>query len=219
MKKLLLGLAFLLLIVSPTLAQGQGDMTQTQDPTTHADEVDAQGNLVKNQVQTQNAGEESQLQVNTQENLGDEVGSQNRSDTARQNMSVAAEKVEGLLEFKEDVGGIGTKVRDIAKSQSKAQAEIEVELDKLDSRGGVMKALFGSDPKVIKNLNQQMEQNQLRIEQLQGMRNQFLNQADEIQVHEATQAMIDQNTALADQIKIEEQSKGVFGWLIRLFMN
>lgn len=219
MKKTLFGLAFLLLVISPALAQGQGEMTQTQDPTTHADEVDPQGNLVKNQVQTQNAGEESQLQVNTQESLGDEVGSQNRSDVARQNMSEVAKKVEGLLEFKEDVGGVGTKVRDIAKAQSKAQTEIESELDKLDSRGSFMKTLFGSDPKVIKNLNQQMEQNELRIQQLQGMRNQFLNQVDEIQVHEAVQAMIDQNTALADQVKLEKQAKGLFGWLVRLFVN
>jgi hypothetical protein len=219
---LLLGLTLTLLMVSPSLAKGQGVMTQTQDPETHNETVKPQGNEVKNQVKTQNAGEESQLMVNTNESLQaseNATGSTNRSAMARQNMSVVAEKVAGLLEFKEDSKGIGTEVRVIAKAQNQAQNLIKGGLDKLDSRGRMMRALFGTDLKAVKNLNQQMEQNQLRIQQLEELKNQVVNQADETQIEEAIQAMIDQNTALADQIKIEEQTKGMFGWLVRLFVK
>jgi hypothetical protein len=202
--------------------QGQADQQRVQDPTTHSDTavVSSQGNQVQNQVNTQNAGEDSQLQVNTQESFEaneEGVKSQGRSDTARQNMSMVAQKVEELLSDETNQGGIGQQVKDIANQQKQAQGEIKQQLDKLESRQGLMKKLFGADPKTIKNLKQQIEQNQLRIQQFQQLQNQTTNQADETQLQEMIQALTEQNTALADQVQIEEQVGSVFGWLIKLF--
>ncbi len=208
MKKLesISALAFALLIV-PTVVlaqQGQGlqQQNRVQDPTTHEDSVVApQGNQVQNQVKPQNAGEDSR----------------GRSDAARQNMSNVAQKVEELLSDEVTQGGIGQQVKTIAQQQKQAQGEITGQLNKLELRQGLIKKLFGADQKVIKNLKQQLEQNQLRIQQLQRLQNQVTNQAEETQIQELVQALVEQNTSLEDQIQAEEQVGSVFGWLLRLF--
>jgi len=176
-----------------------------------------QGNQVQNQVKTQNAGEESQLNVNTQESLQTNEGSQNKSDVARQNMSIVSQKVEEILEEEKSDKGIGQQVKTIAQEQKQAQGEIEGQIHKLNARQGLMKKLFGADQKAIKNLQQQMEQNQLRIQQLQELQNETTNQAEENQIQELTQSLVEQNTALEDQIQAEEQVGSLFGWLIKLF--
>jgi hypothetical protein len=226
MKKIILIslLTFTLLVVPGMVLAQQGQKSQgaqqqdrVQNPADHEDAVAPQGSQVQNQVKTQNAGEDSQLNVNTQESLQAKKGSQGRSDTARQNMSVVAQKVEELLESEGAQGGIGQQVKTIAQQQKQAQGEITGQLNKLESRQGLMKKLFGADQKAIKNLKQQMEQNQLRIQQLQELQNQIANQAEETQIQELIQALVEQNTALEDKIQAEEQVGSVFGWLLKLF--
>lgn len=180
------------------------------------------GNQIKNQnqVKTQNQGEEKQIQTQTQEqeNLeeGQGEGLQNRNQNAVQNMSIVAQKVQELLRIR-TTGGIGDQVRQIAREQNQAQTQIQDNLNKLENRSGFLKRLFGPEYKAIKNLNQQMEQNKLRIQQLQPLQNQVTNQADETQLSEAIQALVEQNTSLEKQVQAEEQVGSVFGWLIRLF--
>lgn len=231
MKKIILVLlpAIALLVMPTTILaqqeqQGQGSQQQdrVQDPATHEEVVvTPQGNQVQNQVKTQNVGEDSQLNVNTQENLqtNEEANgdSQGRSDTARQNMSNVAQKVEELLESRETQSGIGQQVKTIAQQQKQAQAEIGNQLEKLESRQGLMKKLFGADQKAIKTLKQQVEQNQQRIQALQELQNQVTNQAEEAQIQELVQALVDQNTALEEQIQAEEKTSSLFGWLLKLF--
>ena len=175
-------------------AQGVQEQNKNQDPTTHTTATaESQGNQVvnQNQVKTQNQGGESQLQVATQhmEQLMD---------------------MEGLSEE------VGKKVKTIAQEQVQTQTQIQTQISKLESKSGLMKKLFGPDYGAIKNLKQQTEQNRLRIQQLQELQTQVANQADETQLEEAIQALVEQNTGLADQIQAEEQVGSIFGWLIKL---
>ncbi len=227
MKRIILVLVLMIaLLIVPTviLAQqgqsGQGSQQQdrVQDPAAHEEAIVApEGNQVQNQVKTQNTGEDSQLNINTQENFQVNEDSQGRSDIARQNMSNVAQKVEELLESEGVQGGIGQQVKTIAQQQKQAQAEIGDQLKKLESRQGLMKRLFGADQRAIKNLKQQMEQNQQRIQELQELQNQVANQAEETQIQELVQALVEQNTALEEQIQAEEQVGSIFGWLLKLF--
>ena len=215
----------LTLFLLPTVILAQGDQqgqdnTQVQNQNQGPDQNQVQN---QNQVQTQNEGEEEQLQIKTQvqENLKVKkekaTGSTNRSDNARQHMSVVATQVEALLADEERQGGIGQQVKEIAQQQKTAQPKIEDELDALDSRKGFMKKLFGPDYKAIKNLNHQMEQNQLRIQQLQELQNQVENLAEETQLQETIQVLENQNTALQEQVQAEEEITSLFGWLVKFF--
>lgn len=210
--------------------QGNGDQLRVQDPETHEDGVPAegQGNQVQNQnqVNTQNKGEDSQLKVNTQNNEGSQFGtdggsqqkgSTNRSDNARQHMSIVSQAVEDFLEAGNKTGGIGKQVSDIARQQQGAQNQIGKALDEMSSKKGISKTLFGPDYGAIKEMKQLMQQNQVRIKQLQQLQDQIQDQAEETQLQEMIQAFVEQNTALQSQVLAEEDVKSVFGWLIKLF--
>ena len=128
MKKILIiTLSILLVLVFlPVIVSAQGQSNQVQN---------------RNQVQTQNQGEDQQLQINTQEQESlqaneESVGTQGRSENARQHMSVVAETVEELLTTQGAKGGIGQQVSEVAREQQQAQQEIEGELDKLEARQG-----------------------------------------------------------------------------------
>lgn len=188
--------AFLLAASSaPVFGQGAGQQQRTQDPAVHGNiAVVAPENQVQvqNQIQTQNQGAESQLQVATQQ-------------------------MEEFMAMEEWGEAVGNQVRAVVQEQAQAQAQIQQELVSMAARSGFMKKLFGPDYKAIKNLKQQMEQNQLRIQQLEQMQNQVQNQADATQLQLVTQALASQNTVLQQQVQAEEKVGSVFGWLIKLF--
>lgn len=222
----------LLLVAMPVFAANNGAGAQgtagTQQGTTKQVQQQLQvspsstGNQVQNQnqVKTQNQGEDSQIQTNTQEqeNLGDGQGEglQNRNQNAIQNMSEVAKQVQQLLQIR-TTGGIGEQVRQIAQEQNQAQTQIQEQLNKLESKGKLARFLTGTDYGAVKNLKQQLEQNQLRIEQLTQLQNQLSNQGDITMVQETIQALIQENTSLQERITAEEQVGSVFGWLVRLF--
>ena len=178
----------------------------------------------QNQTRTQNKGEESKLEIQNQEEekakegTGSGEGLEVRSQTALEHMSVVAKSVQELLQTRTS-GGIGQQVREIAQQQQQAQTQIQEQLKKIDSRGQFIRLLVGTDYGAIKNLQAQLEQNQLRIRQLEQLENQLTNQADKTAVQETIQALSQENTSLQDKIAAEEQTKSLFGWLIRLFVK
>jgi len=140
-----------------------------------------------------------------------------RSETAREHMSIVARKVEELLTLRTTKGGIGEQVRQIAQEQNQSQAETQTQLNNIASKSGVLKKLFGPDYRAIRNLNRVIEQNQLRIQQLEQLANQVENQADKTKIQETIQILIAQNTALQDLVNAEENAGSLFGWLVKLF--
>ncbi|KKQ95540.1 MAG: hypothetical protein UV74_C0001G0045 [Candidatus Woesebacteria bacterium GW2011_GWB1_43_14] len=142
-----------------------------------------------------------------------------RSENAREHMSIVATKVEELLEMREDKEGIGQEVREIARGQNDSQVEVDEEFGKLENRSQVMKKLFGNDHRAARNLRRQMEQNNLRIMQLQELASKVKNQADEDKIQEAIQAILNQNIALAEAIQEEEEIRSAFGWLAKLWLG
>lgn len=232
MKKILPIVSFfaLLFLVAPVLAANsgtgvQGSTGSQQESGTQTQQqlqvfASPSGSQVQNQnqVKTQNEGEDSEIKTNTQEQENLDEGP-SRSETAIQNMSNVAAKVEELLATKSLQGGIGQQVKVIAQEQKTAQAEIQTELGKVDNRGGLLKSIIGPDFKALKNMQKQMEQNQLRIQQLTQLQSQLTNQSDITQVKEMILALTDQNIALQDKFDLEEGSSSLFGWLFRLFTN
>jgi len=221
MKIIIFTFTVFILLVFPTvlLAQGNGQQNRVQDPATHENGTPtAVAN--QNQVQTQNQGEDTQLQVETQEqeNLGNGQGEglQIRNQNAIQNMSEVAQKVQEMLQLGES-GGIGDQVRQIAQEQNQTQTQTQEQLGKLESKGKLARFLTGTDFGAVKNLKQQLEQNQLKIQQLQQLQNQLSNQEDITLVQEMVQALIAENTSLQERITAEEQTKSIFGWLFQMF--
>ncbi|RJR26503.1 hypothetical protein C4561_05135 [candidate division WWE3 bacterium] len=162
----------------------------------------------QNKVNTQNQGEDSQLKVSTQNN---------ENTSSRQHMSNVAQAVEDFLSNGNKSGEMGGQISEIAKQQQATQSQIGKSLDKIEGKSQVMKSLFGPDYKAIKDMKQLIQQNQVRIQQLQNLQTETQNQGENTQLQVMIKAMVDQNTALQNQMQTEENVKSLFGWLIKLF--
>lgn len=184
--------------LTPSLVSAQSMQQQEQDrvedPAIQEAEIAPQGNQVsnQNQIQTQNQGEDQQIMV-------------------------ATEQMQQLMDMEGLDEEVGEKVKIIAQQQVQAQNQIEVQVEKLQSKSGILKMLFGPDYDAIQSLKQQMQQNQQRIQQLQTLANEVKNEEDQIQVEKAISTLVEENTVLQDKIKTEENINSIFGWLIRLF--
>lgn len=212
-------------VYAKEVGQGVGSANQQVQQEDSANEIE---NEIQNQneIETQNQGEENQLQVNTeeQETSGEDTGEPRgmpkdespRSEVALENMSVVAQKVEELLMARLTQEGIGEQVRQVAQDQVQAQVQTEFELKKVDNRKGLLKSILGPDYSSIKNMKKIMEENQLRIQQMEQLQTQLENQEEVILVQQTVQALVDQNTALQDRVALEEQSGSLLGWLVRL---
>ena len=141
-----------------------------------------------------------------------------RSPVALEHMSAVALKVQELLQLRTE-GGIGDQVRQIARDQIQSQIQIQEQVDKVDSRGKLVKLLLGPDYKALKNINQLMEQNRQRIQLLQELQNQLVSQVDKINIEETIQALIQENTSLQEAISAEEKTKSLLGWFLKLFVK
>ena len=229
MKKSLILLLSLFLVTPIVAAQNSGTsgqavtglqqgMNATTKPVTTVGTIASVGNNVQNAVQTQNQGEESQMQVVTEEKLGTEAGNNmdTRSENALQNMSEVAKQVQGMLEIK-TTGGIGDQVRTVAKEQNQAQEKIQEHVMKMETKNQILKNFFGPDYKSLTSLNQLISENTVRIEQLQELLTQVQNYSDRTQIETAIQSIVSQNTALNSLVQEEMQTRSMFGWLIRLF--
>ncbi|MFA5136183.1 MAG: hypothetical protein WC489_02220 [Patescibacteria group bacterium] len=176
----------------------------------------------QNQIQTQNQGDEKQLQTQTKEEeqtgtmQQTSIESQNRSQNAQEHISSVAAQVQKLQMLRTE-GGVGEEVRQIAQDQNKAQDIIGQNVEKLNSRGRLKKLLLGTDYHAIKSINTEIEQNQLRIARLEQIQTRLTNQDDTTMIQATIQSLVNQNTALQEQIQAEEQTKSMFGWIFRFF--
>jgi len=140
-----------------------------------------------------------------------------RSAIARDHMNNVAEAVEQLLVAREEKGGIGQEVREVAQQQKQAQEEVRQQLEKMENRRGLLKKLIGPNFKAIRNVRQHLAQNQSRIERLEQLKDQLSIQADKDDVDQTIQALKEQGQVLQEQISAEERAKSIFGWLFKLF--
>ncbi len=218
MKKYIIVLALFFILSLPVIAKA--------DNTGEKPEIEQEqsGRQIQNQNQaeTENRGEDSQIHKQLQEQEvtetpkeGTKEAGQNRNEEAVIHMSTVATQVQQLQQIGVE-GGIGDQVRQIAQEQNQAQTQIQDQLNKLNSKNQLLRLLTGTDFGAVKNLQTQMEQNQLRIKQLQELQTRLTNQSDIDLIQATIQALTDQNTALQDKVNTEEQSVSLFGWLFKL---
>jgi hypothetical protein len=168
-----------------------------------------------NQIQTQNAGQDKKLEVQNMEVIEEEGDIVERTTNHGQEVS---QYVHELLQSRlASQSGIGQQVREVAQKQTQAQETIRAGLDKINSHSALFKKFFGTDKSAVKNLNQQIAQNQLRIEELTKIQTQVTNQADQDMLQTTLQSLIDQNTALSEAVRLEQGRKGFLSWITTLF--
>ena len=121
--------------------------------------------------------------------------------------------VHTLLASKDLLGGIGSQVSEIAKHMNDSVASTTEVEDKIQSRGFFKRFLFGGDKAAAKAIDNAVEQNQQRIDELTSA----LNQADVSPELKATleaqiAALKDAQTRLQEVAQKEQRTWGIFSW-------
>ena len=187
------------ILVFPKLVNAQGVQQQdrVQDPTM---DVSITPNADENQVQNQNQYAVQNQGVETQ-------------------LMSANQQMQKLM----DMDGLGEDVRfrlgTLAQAHLQTQSQIQQEVNKLNSRSRATRLFAGTDLGAVKNMKAQLEQNRVRVQQLNELKNQLANEGELTMLQETIQAMNLENTSLQERITAEEQQKSLFGWLFRLFAN
>lgn len=149
---------------------------------------------VQNQTQAQNQGEQTQLLIQTRQQAAEEQSQGTGSATPP-----------------------GVRIRQLVQEHEQSSQFVQSQIQAASNRSGVVRFLIGPNFQAVKNMEKQMEQNQLRIQQLTELKARISNQADDQALTQAIQVMTEQNTALKDQISQQNQTRSLFGWLFRLF--
>lgn len=221
MKKLLLSLFILaFLFIAAGNSYGQTTVREQEQQRLRVSPA-ATGVQARNesQVQIQNSEREGPEDDETSESAKAAKPINERSETAREHMSIVAQMVEEILASRTIKGGIGEQIREIAQLQNKAQEQIESQVEKLDSRPGWLKSVLGPDRKAVNNLKQEVVQNQVRVRQLEQIKTELENQEDISQIQEMINALVQENTALGEKLSLEESRSGILGWILGLFVK
>lgn len=158
----------------------------------------------------QAAREERRIQRETQ------LGSMNRSERAQERMSDVAKRVQEILSEREEKGGIGILVREIAHEQNEAQATLAANLNRLESRRGLVKWLFGTDRSTLLDLKKETTMIDQRIARLESGLDD-LSEEDRERALDLIDDLKGQRTELLVGVEESENTFSVVGWFRRLF--
>jgi len=241
MKNIILVSLILLVLITPAFAAGpQGGVhepgTGLEDPelkesgqgtgqdldnSENTDEADTQGQGSQqeagNVVQAQNAQQvRAMIQEHKEEMLGLQKQMRTAERTANQNQNEVRTAVHALLAMEEMAGGIGPQVSTVAKEYDNSIQSTLAAEEKIQSRGGFSRLLFGGDAKAAEELETEVTQNQNRIQQLQQLHEQCdCDEETKQLLQEQIQTMEQEQTRLRTLAQEEKSHKGWFGWLKR----
>lgn len=197
-----------------TSNQGEDNQIQTQTQQQLMDNS-AENNQMQNQKQIQNQGEDSQIQ--TQEQETSQAGSGNGLQIAEQRRSVVANAIQEMLQVAEKNKGIGQQVKTIAQTQTQSQEKLEVSLQKVQSRNKFVKFFIGPNYSEIDNAKKLLEQNHEQIQQLNQIKNQLSNKADQQTLTEQLQVLEQANLEIENSLNLSQKGFSLLGWLFRFF--
>jgi len=204
-------------INSESVLSRRVDVGNTVDSTP----MDASGENTKeaqNQIDTFQVRTEKLEAGDGQGTAGGQFGD-NRNQRAYENMSIVAQKVLELQMLGDREGGLGEQISQIAQNQNQSQDKVQMELEKLDSRQGWFKSIMGPDYSSIKNIKMEMQQNRVRMEQLEQMKSRLTDADEIVLVDEMIQAVNQENIMLQDKLSQEEDTKSILGWVFRFFIK
>lgn len=186
------------------------DMSRSQIHVETATVSVPEGSALENQSKTrmQNQGEDMMIRQETEmqeQFLGGSDG--------------MMKNLDAVLMMNMVQGGPGEKVQNIVREQAEVQNRIRLADDAMDSRQGFMKFLIGPDYSSLQEIKDYIAENQVRIAELEELKSQMADEGDMAMVESVIQALTDQNISLTEKVTAQEQTRSMFGWLMRLFVQ
>lgn len=140
-----------------------------------------------------------------------------RSQTAREHMSDVAKAVEELVRMSDrtEDPGIGDQVREIAKAQGESEDKANEAIDNAEGRGAALKFFLGADYKELKKVKKEMQENENRVRELNGLMDQIENESDKQGLSEQIRVLEEKNKEFSDYLEEKTAGFSLLGWLFK----
>jgi hypothetical protein len=182
------------------------NQNQTQAQTNNPDV----GTMTQEQIRTE-------LQTELQKSQSAYVPTQQKTQTR---LGAVSQVVENLVTLASRLytqnQSLSVQIRTTAQEQIRSEDKINQSLDKAESRTEFAKFFIGPNYKQLKTVKQEMEQNRLRVQQLNQIMSQIANTSDQTELASQIKILEAQNTNLEEQLNQDTKGFSLFGWLSKI---
>jgi hypothetical protein len=236
MKKIIYILLFYIFILpfSALAAQNSGS-TNAQSGQVNSNNVNASATVSTTQNRTQNQTE-AQVQTNNPD-IGTMAQEQTRTELQTElqksqpvyapvrqmtqtRLSTVSQVVENLVTLASRLytqdQSLSVQIRTTAQEQIKAEDKVNQALDEAESRSKFARFFIGPNYKQLKVAKQEIEQNRLRVQQLNQIMLQITNASEQTELASQIKILETQNTSLEEQLNQDVEGFSLFGWLSKL---
>jgi len=203
--------------------QGEGEGDQQQEQTQEQTQEQSGDGLIDSEDGQQlRARTSNELKSMIQEKRGEmieEVKSMKGNlQKAYENQNEVRTAVHALLAMEDLVGGIGQEVSGIAKQFNNSVQETIKAEETIRNRNRIVRFFAGGDQETAEELQNLVDQNLIRIQQLKELRNQC-DCEEEVRalMQEQIHSMEQGQTKLQELIQNEKDARGIWGWFKGLF--
>lgn len=113
-------------------------------------------------------------------------------------------------------GGIGERVREIARLHEEDNNKIEDGLDAIKNRGQFRKFLFGPDYKKISDTEEMLARHTARLAELRSLTSQAISEDDKTLLEQRISEMEAIKAEIEKEVLDEQKGFSLFGWLNKL---
>ncbi len=146
----------------------------------------------------------------------EELKGLSRSERAQERMSDMAKRVQEILANREEKGGIGELVREVAREHSEGQATLSARLEKVESRRGAAKWLLGTDEQTLLDLKKDASSIDQRIAKVELKLDSMSEEEREVAL-DLIEDLKAQRTELLATVEEKDSEFSVAGWFKKLF--
>ncbi len=132
--------------------------------------------------------------------------------------STVATFVQGLLNVADkEQGGIGERVKAVARAQDETKNKVADSIDKIQNRSKIKTFLIGTDYKNIGQLRSKMVETRNQTDQLNRLVDETTSEENKTALQGQIQTLEQEQQKIEDFLKTNESKFSLFGWLIKLF--
>ena len=159
--------------------------------------------------------ERERLETNLQEAKPDYAPQNGAAQSRYQRMNQALESM-ARLSYRLGNPDLGEQVQSVVRNQANAEDVINQGIDQAEKRSAATKFLLGPDYQALSEVKREVEQNQVRIRELNQIHAQIKNAGDQQELSVHINTLEQQNTALQDHLEELTSGFSLFGWFFRL---
>ncbi len=140
-------------------------------------------------------------------------------DKAKERRNQVSSAVYQLLQIADSDKSLGEQIRVIAQKQNADHEKIEQGLEKIHNRNQFVRFFLGVNYKEVRTAEALMAQNRARIQELEQLKNQTKNTAEQQQLAQQIKVLQSVNNEAEKALQESQKRFSLFGWAFKIFSN